>query len=199
MAAGPGWWFTVTSGFLPTGASLSISKWRLREIGLLGEFSVMSGESSRGNVSGYYRNLGSLRAGTRHDGGRPARCLLHEAGSVSDSDIIVACTAFYTASQLVSICMQCAYFATIGQSFDWREPIGLQERLEGRSSHNGEFSVMSRSRSQGTKVTIVTGDVSHCTRKQSGRRAHCAFTRHVSTSAKVRAADGAQRRILFSN
>ncbi len=79
--------------------------------------------------------------------------------SVSDSDVIVACTAFYTASQLVSICMRCAYFATIGQSFDWREPIGLQERLEGRSSHNGEFSVMSRSRSQGTEVTIVTGDV----------------------------------------
>ncbi len=69
--------------------------------------------------------------------------------SVSDSDVIVACTAFYTASQLVSICMRCAYFATIG----------LQERLEGRSSHNGEFSVMSRSRSQGTEVTIVTGDV----------------------------------------
>ncbi len=41
--------------------------------------------------------------------------------SVSDSDVIVACTAFYTASQLVSICMRCAYFATIGQSFDWRE------------------------------------------------------------------------------
>ncbi len=79
--------------------------------------------------------------------------------SVSDSEVIVACTAFYTASQLVSICMRCAYFATIGQSFDWREPIGLQERLEGRSSHNGEFSVMSRSRSQGTEVTIVTGDV----------------------------------------
>ncbi len=79
--------------------------------------------------------------------------------SVSDSDVIVACTTFYTASQLVSICMRCAYFATIGQSFDWREPIGLQERLEGRSSHNGEFSLMSRSRSQGTEVTIVTGDV----------------------------------------
>ncbi len=79
--------------------------------------------------------------------------------SVSDSDVIVVCTAFYTASQLVSICMRCVYFATIGQSFDWREPIGLQERLEGRSSHNGEFSVMSRSRSQGTEVTIVTGDV----------------------------------------
>ncbi len=27
--------FTFTSGFLPTGASLSISKWRLREIGVL--------------------------------------------------------------------------------------------------------------------------------------------------------------------
>ncbi len=78
--------------------------------------------------------------------------------SVSDSDVIVACTAFYTASQLVSICMRCAYFVSIGQSFDWCEPIGLQERLEGRSSHNGEFSVMSRSRSQGTEVTIVTGD-----------------------------------------
>ncbi len=39
---------------------------------------------------------------------------------------------------------------------DWREPIGLQERLEGRSSHNGEISVMSRSRFQGTEVTIVT-------------------------------------------
>ncbi len=50
-----------------------------------------------------------------------------------------------------------ACFATIGQSFDWREPIGLQERLKGRSSHNGEISVMSRSRSQGTEVTIVTG------------------------------------------
>ncbi len=36
--------------------------------------SVMSRESSRGNVSGYYRNLGSLRAGTRHHGGRRARC-----------------------------------------------------------------------------------------------------------------------------
>ncbi len=58
---------------------------------------------------------------------RPAkRC------SVSDSDIIVACIAFYTASQLVSICMRCACFATIGLSFDWRGPIGLQERLEGK-------------------------------------------------------------------
>ncbi len=52
--------------------------------------------------------------------------------SVSDPDVIVACTAFYTASQLVSICMRFAYFTTIGQSFDWREPIGHQERLEGK-------------------------------------------------------------------
>ncbi len=50
-----------------------------------------------------------------------------------------------------------ACFATIGRHLDWREPIGLQERLKGRSSHNGEISVMSRSRSQGTEVTIVTG------------------------------------------
>ncbi len=38
------------------------------------KFSVMSRESSRGNVSGYCRNLGSLRAGTRHHGGRRVRC-----------------------------------------------------------------------------------------------------------------------------
>ncbi len=49
---------------------------------------------------------------------------------------------------------------------DWREPIGLQERLEGRSSHNGEFSVMSRSRSQGTEVTTVTGALSFCQNKR---------------------------------
>ncbi len=45
----------------------------------------------------------------------------------------------------------------LASHLDWREPIGLQERLKGRSSHNGEFSVMSRSRSQGTEVSIVTG------------------------------------------
>ncbi len=48
----------------------------------------------------------------------------------------------------------------LASHLDWREPIGLQERLKGRSSHNGEFSVMSRSRSQGTEVTIVTGATS---------------------------------------
>ncbi len=30
-------------------------------------------------------------------------------------------------------------------------------------------------------------------------RGHCAFTRRISTSAKVHAADGAQQRIWFSN
>ncbi len=73
--------------------------------------------------------------------------------SVSDSDVIVAGSAFILPLELVIF----ACFATIGQSVDWREPIGLQERLEGRSSHNGEFSVMSRSRSQGTEVTLATG------------------------------------------
>ncbi len=34
---------------------------------------------------------------------------------------------------------------------DWREPIGLQERLEGRSSHNGEISVMSRDSLKGNR------------------------------------------------
>ncbi len=82
-----------------------------------GDFSVMSRKSSRGNVSGYYRNLGSLRVGTKHHevavlAARPAK-----QRSVSDSDVLVACITFYTASQLVSICMRFAYFATIGQSF----------------------------------------------------------------------------------
>ncbi len=48
--------------------------------------------------------------------------------SVSDSDVIVSGAAFILPLELVFAC-----FA------DWREPIGLQERLEGRSSHNGEI------------------------------------------------------------
>ncbi len=59
----------------------------------------------------------------------------------------------YTASRARHICMLRDNWPVI----DWREPIGLQERLEGRSSHNGVISVMSRSRLQGTEVTIVTG------------------------------------------
>ncbi len=62
----------------------------------------------------------------------------------------------YTASRARHICMLRDNWPVI----DWREPIGLQERLEGRSSHNGVISVMSRSRFQGTEVTIVTGAIS---------------------------------------
>ncbi len=54
--------------------------------------------------------------------------------SVSDSDVIVAGAAFILPLELVFAC-----FATFGSHLDWREPIGLQERLEGRSSHNGEI------------------------------------------------------------
>ncbi len=50
----------------------------------------------------------------------------------------------------------------LASHLDWCEPIGLQERLKGRSSHNGEISVMSRSHSQGTEVTIVTGAFFAC-------------------------------------
>ncbi len=46
--------------------------------------------------------------------------------SVSDSDVIVTGSAFILPLELVIF----ACFATIGQSVDWREPIGLQERLE---------------------------------------------------------------------
>ncbi len=64
-------------------SSLSVNLYRLLVASLTAglnivptteKFSVMSRESSRGNVSGYCRNLGSLRAGTRHHGGRRARC-----------------------------------------------------------------------------------------------------------------------------
>ncbi len=76
--------------------------------------------------------------------------------SVSDSDVIVAGTAFILPRSL-------SVFACIfilhdnWPVIDWCEPIGLQKCWKGRSSHNGEFSVMSCSRSQGTEVTIVTG------------------------------------------
>ncbi len=53
--------------------------------------------------------------------------------SVSDSDVIVAGAAFILPR--ARICMLRDNWPVI----DWREPIGLQERLEGRSSHNGEI------------------------------------------------------------
>ncbi len=52
-----------------------------------------------------------------------------------DSDVIVTGSAFILPHELVIF----ACFATIGQSIGLHEPIGLQERLKGRSSHNGEF------------------------------------------------------------
>ncbi len=117
-----------------------------------GEISVMSRDSSIRERSGYYGNLGSLRAGTRHHGRRRVR--YSSAYGVQYPILILLSRAshLYCLELVIFAC-----FATIGQSFDWREPIGLQERLKGRSSHNGEISVMSRSRSQGTEVTIVTG------------------------------------------
>ncbi len=56
-----------------------------------------------------------------------------------DSNIIVVGFRIYTAS---SSSLSRHYLHASGQlasQLDWREPIGLQERLEGRSSHNGEF------------------------------------------------------------
>ncbi len=46
----------------------------LNSVPITENFSVMSRESWIRKVSGYYRNLGSLRAGTRHHGSRRDRC-----------------------------------------------------------------------------------------------------------------------------
>ncbi len=54
----------------------------------------------------------------------------------------------YTASRARHICMLRDNWPVI----DWREPIGLQERLEGRSSHNGVISVMSRDSLKGNRM-----------------------------------------------
>ncbi len=51
----------------------------LNSVPITESFSVMSRESSIGNVSGYYRNLGSLRAGTRHHGDRRDHCSSSQA------------------------------------------------------------------------------------------------------------------------
>ncbi len=57
----------------------------------------------------------------------------------------------YTASRARHICMLRDNWPVI----DWREPIGLQERLEGRSSHNGVISVMSRDSLKGNHCLNV--------------------------------------------
>ncbi len=65
----------------------------------------------------------------------------------------------YTASRARHICMLRDNWPVI----DWREPIGLQERLEGRSFHNGEFSVMSRESSKGNPFrAVASGDLATC-------------------------------------
>ncbi len=57
-------------------ASLTVG---LNSVPMTDSFSEMSHESSIGNVSGYYRNLGSLRAGTRHHGDRRDHCSSSQA------------------------------------------------------------------------------------------------------------------------
>ncbi len=74
--------------------------------------------------------------------------------SVSDSDVIVTSIAFIlplSLSVFACICILHDNWPVI----NWHEPIGLQKGWKGKSSHNAELSVMSHSRSQGTKVTIV--------------------------------------------
>ncbi len=60
----------------------------------------------------------------------------------------------YTASRARHICMLRDNWPVI----DWREPIGLQERLEGRSSHNGVISVMSRDSLKGNHSSLRIGN-----------------------------------------
>ncbi len=81
----------------------------LNSVPITESFSVMSCESSIGNVSGYYRNLGSLRAAVRAAviTARPAK-----RRSVSDSDVIVVGSAFILPLELGLF----ACVATIGQS-----------------------------------------------------------------------------------
>ncbi len=119
--------------------------------------------SSHKNVSGYYRNLGSLRAGTRHHGETlrygnsfpptfPEDLLAH----ASPNDWPIVAKHANTSSR-GSIN---ATPVTITSESD------TERRLAGRTVIRA-ITVMSRSRSQGTEVTIVTGDVSYR-----------AFTRH---------------------
>ncbi len=109
-----------------------------------------------GNVSGYYRNLGSLRAGTRHHGETlrygnsfpptfPEVLLAH----ASPNDWPIVAKHANTTSSRGSIN---AEPATITSEFD------TERRLAERAVIT-VITMMSRSRSQGTEVTIVTGEV----------------------------------------
>ncbi len=57
---------------------------------------------------------------------------MNSTGEVEDSYVIVVGIAF--------ILPHLHALRQLASHLDWREPIGLQERLKGRSSHNGEFS-----------------------------------------------------------
>ncbi len=74
----------------------------------------------------------------RRDNRSRANTAVGRSHEGKDSDVIVAGSAFYTASSSsVFACdrMLCDIWPVI----DWREPIRLQERLKGRSSHYGEI------------------------------------------------------------
>ncbi len=110
-------------------ASLTVG---LNSVPITESFSVISRESSKGNVFGYYRNLGSLRAGTRHHSDRRDHCSSSQA--VFSIIFWRNCRGLriYTASSSSYLHAS----RQLASHLDWREPI---ERLEGRSSHKGEF------------------------------------------------------------
>ncbi len=121
-------------------------------------------------VSGYYRNLGSLRAGTRHHGETlrygnsfpttfPEDLLAH----ASQNDWPIVTKHANTTSSRGRIN---ALPATITSESD------TERRLAGRAVITA-ITVISRSRSQGTEVTIVTGDIPFR-----------AFTRHHGESLR---------------
>ncbi len=119
-------------------------------------FSVMSHESSRGNAP--VTIVTSVPWERERDitevavlAARPAK-----RHSVLDSDVTVTYTAFILPLSLSVFACDLHTLRQLASHLDWREPIGLQKGWKGRSSHNEECPVMSRSRSQGTEVTIVT-------------------------------------------
>ncbi len=59
--------------------------------------------------------------------------------SVSDSDVIVAYTAFILPLSLSVFACDLHTSRQLASHLDWHEPIGLQKGWKGRSSHNGEF------------------------------------------------------------
>ncbi len=95
--------------------------------------------------------------------------------------------------ELVSICMRFACFAQLASHLDWLEPIGLQETSKGRSSHNGEFSVMFRESSRGNctmhfqfiqmRTACLSSSALHGLKCQSDKKIKCntASMRHKSS------------------